>query len=132
MTYNVDESVGYFSILDTNDLVDDEPLGAKHTQSNDTSPFSPIGVAHKPAEGYYDGGEGNTNDLFVWAFDTKGTATSAGDGQMFAYQMPTSPDLDGTFSMEYFLLGNTNTFQASLAPEFTNFGRSMYWAVSRR
>jgi len=126
VNYNLEQSTGYFSVLDTSQAAPGAALAAAYTGSNQTNPFSPLGVYHNPSEGYYDGGEGNTNDMFVWAFDTAGDAQAVGVGQMFGFQMP----VDGS-SMEYMLLGGSRTFQASLPPVLTNQGRSMYWAVTK-
>jgi len=127
INHNVAESTGHFTVLDTEDLVDGQDLNYTYTQSNATNPFSPLGVYHNPAEGYYKGGELNTNDIFIWGFDTAGGATSAGTGGVFGFQLP----IDGT-PMQYNLLGEQpRNFQSTTRPEITNDGRSMYWALTR-
>lgn len=121
LTHNVDSSTGYFSVLDTTATGANGILNVSYTNVNETNPFSPLGVYHNPAEGYYDGGQGNRNDIFIWGFDTAGSATVVGTGQMFAYQRPTG----------YMTLGGVRDFQSPTAPVLTNAGRSMYWAVTR-
>jgi hypothetical protein len=95
-----------------------------------TNPFSPIGLYKRPSEGYYDGGEGNQNDMLVWAHDTVGGATTAGDGAMFGYQQPLGYAFDGV-GLAVLELGGLREWQASTAPVLTNFGRSMYWSNTR-
>jgi hypothetical protein len=115
--------------LDTFDAVSNGGLiPVMYEYVNGTNPFSPIGYYHNPTYGYYDGGENNTNDIFIWAFDTAKDATAVGTGQMFAFQMP----MDPAGNMNVALLGiEARTFQASTAPVLTKMGLSMYWAVTR-
>lgn len=127
LTHNVDGKVGYFSMLDTTQLSGDDALAPMYQNYNDTNPFSPIGIFHNPAEGYYDGGQDNTNDMLVWKFDTREGAIYVGQGQMFGFQMP----VDDNSPIGYFLLGGSQNFQASTPPQLTNYGRSMYWALTR-
>jgi hypothetical protein len=72
------ENAGDSSIdpnLDDLQLIDDLRL-----------PYGPIGVAHFPEEGRYPGGEGNNNDIFVWATsDNDGLGPS---GYTRAFQIP--------------------------------------------
>lgn len=92
-------------------------------------PFGAVGAYWSPSEGNYPGGELNTNDIFIWSFDTNLNLNNGtvGTGQVFVFQMPTNPMsannvtvLDGTFD-----------FQAKLPPVLTDNGLSMYWSVSR-
>lgn len=106
------------------------PLSPMFSATNETNPFSPIGIFHDPVEGYYDGGESNQNDMLIWAFDTAGGATVAGDGTMFGYQQPLGYAFDGV-GLEVLVLGGVRDWQASTAPVLTNSGRSMYWSNSR-
>jgi hypothetical protein len=131
------KTVGHFSILDVNRLVLDAtvpgtflPLEPIFFATNATNPFSPIGIFKNPSEGYYDGGELNQNDMLVWAFDTAGGATAAGDGSMFGYQQPVGYAFDGV-GLEVLELGGLRDWQASTAPVLTNSGRSLYWSNSR-
>jgi hypothetical protein len=75
------KTVGHFTILDTTNAA---------AGTHQTNPFSPVGVYHKPFEGYYDadGADMNKNDLVLWAFDTAGDAVDAGVGQLFVFQFP--------------------------------------------
>jgi hypothetical protein len=125
LTHNVNQSKGIFTVLNTQ-AVSNGQIPILYEYVNETSPFSPIGYYHNPAYGYYDGGEFNTNDLFIWGYDTALGSTQVGPGQMFAFQMPMDPS--GT--PEVALLGDRD-FQSSTAPVLTNSGLSMYWAVTR-
>jgi hypothetical protein len=123
-------NTGYFTILDANqNQGPDTPLEVwyQSTPTNSTNPFSPIGYFHNPSEGYYDGGQANTNDMFVWGYDTATDATTAGAGQMFGFQMPVS----GGMAAQEFELGGARAFQSGTAPILANSGRSMYWSVTR-
>jgi hypothetical protein len=93
-------------------------------------PFSPIGYFHNPPEGWYDGGEGNANDVFIFAWDTPRTADSItnGDGQMFVSQFPRTNE-EGCLSFEP--MGSTTDWHTTTAPVLTNQGRSMYWSVTK-
>jgi hypothetical protein len=131
------KTVGHFSILDVFRLEQDPstpgsflPLSPIFFATNETNPFGPIGIFKNPSEGYYDGGELNQNDMLVWAFDTAGDATAAGNGAMFGYQQPVGYAFDGV-GLEVLELGGLRDWQASTAPVLTNSGRSMYWSNSR-
>ena len=76
--------IGTFSMVlgETGDLLFSEISGTSALDPNIADvtlletwdlPYGPVGVEHNPVLGRYPGGEGNTNDLFVWS-------TSAGDG----------------------------------------------------
>jgi hypothetical protein len=63
-------------------------------------PYGPIGVTHFPEEGRIPGGEGNDNDIFVWATsDEEGLGPS---GYTRAFQIPRlfEPDFAGKFSID--------------------------------
>jgi hypothetical protein len=131
------KTIGHFSVLDVNGLEQDPsnpgaflPLSPIFFATNETNPFSPIGIFKNPSEGYYDGGELNQNDMLVWSFDTAGDATAAEDGNMFGYQQPVGYAFDGV-GLEVLMLGGLREWQASTAPVLTNSGRSLYWSNSR-
>jgi hypothetical protein len=126
LTHNIDQTTGIFSVLDVAGASTDGTLPVAYEYRNSSNPFSPLGVYHRPALGYYDGGENNTNDIFIWAFDTAKDSTMVGAGAMFGFQMPVGAA--GNYSVV--LMGDRD-FQASTAPVLTNFGVSMYWAVTR-
>jgi hypothetical protein len=117
---------GYFSVFDTTSTTSPIPPVYQFT-GNTTAPFAPLGGFLKPAEGYYDGGENNTNDFYAWSTSVPSNATSAGTGQMYAFQMP----MDSSSPMSAFALGGTRTYELSTSPVFTNHGRSMYFAATK-
>ena len=100
------------------------------SQQNTTNPFSPPGIYHNPVEGYYDGGEGNTNDIVMWSFQPKPEDTTVGVGATFAFQLPIAyPDENPS---SYILLGaEERNFQSIVKPVLTNQGRSVYFGTSR-
>lgn len=126
LTHNSDgETVGHFTILSGSSgqvFFNETDLGA---------PFAPLGIHYNPAEGYYDGGQNNRNDILVWSVQPKPSDTSVGPGATFAFQFPIgfSGNPDG---LSYTPLGTTvKDFQAIQKPIFTNEGRTMYWGNSR-
>ena len=143
LTHNVAGETGYLSILNVRLLNPGSPLtpafqGAFEDveEADGTTvvqkPFSPIGVFHNPAEGYYEGGQDNTNDMFLFCWDTPISATRVGDtdGRLFGVQFPTNYTGDGQ-GLSFFPLGGRMEFQSPNAPVLTNFGRSYYWSVTK-
>lgn len=129
LTHNANfETVGFFTILSTDDA------GAEfYSSSNQTTPFAPPGIFHKPYEGYYDydNGRNNSNDLIMWSMQPKPEDTTIGDGQLFAFQFPVSTT-SGNSTIGYFLMGEEpRSFQTITAPTITNQGLSSYWSTSR-
>lgn len=126
LTHNSAEgTVGHFTILDgaTGELY--------FAQVNEDAPFSPLAIFHNPAEGYYDGGQSNRNDILVWSVTPKPIDTSVGPGATFAFQFPTSFSGDPT-SLSYTALGDeVKDFQTIQKPLIVDDGRTMYWGTSR-
>ena len=121
LTHNTNNgTVGTFSILSASS--DGELF---YTERNETAPFSPPGIYHNPAEGFYDGGEGNTNDIVVWSFAITDSSNSV-SGAKFAFQFPIG--FDGTTTgVGYTLLDEALTaYRSNTAPVITNSGYSMY------
>lgn len=126
LTHNsIDGSVGHFSILDgeSGDLF--------FTQSFDSAPFAPLGIFLNPAEGYYDGGQNNRNDILVWSVQPKPNDTAVGPGVIFAFQLPIGFNGDKT-GLGYTRLGDdVKDFQAIQKPLLADEGRSLFWGTSR-
>ncbi|GKY93839.1 hypothetical protein MPSEU_000350800 [Mayamaea pseudoterrestris] len=125
MNSNLDDQ-GYFSVFDTNGDTSNPIEPVYQFTGNSTAPFAPLGGFLQPAEGYYDGGEANRNDIFAWGVSVPENATAAGMGQLYAFQMP----MDGS-AMKAFALGGEQAFQMSTAPVFGNKGRNLYLATTR-
>jgi hypothetical protein len=127
-THNVDGAKGYFSVYPfstptTSVLTFEHPI-------IDNEPFGAVGYYWSPVEGNFPGGELNTNDVFIWSFDTNLKLTndsSVGTSQVFGFQFPTNPlsTLNVTF------INGDRDYQAKTAPVITDDGLSMYWSVSR-
>lgn len=126
LTHNsIDETVGHLTVLDgaTGEIF--------FTQINDSAPFAPLGIFHGPAEGYYDGGENNRNDIIVWSVQPKPTDTSVGPGQTFAFQFPIGFS-GSSAGLAYTQLGTqVKDFQAIQKPTFADDGRTLYWGTTR-
>ena len=105
------------------------------TQRNQEAPFAPVGIHHQPAEGYYDGGEGNTNDILVWSVQPRPSDTVVGDGMTFAFQFPLEFVGNSNDGLTYTILSfqglEVRDFQTIQKPVFANEGRSLYWGTSR-
>lgn len=128
LTHNANfETIGFFTILSAVD-------GAEfYSASNQTTPFSPLGIFHQPYEGYYDydNGRGNTNDLLMWSMQPKPEDTTIGVGQLFAFQFPVATT-GANSTVGYFLMGEEpRSFQSITAPTITNQGLSAYFSTSR-
>jgi outer membrane protein assembly factor BamB len=125
LTHNsASQSVGHFSILDglTGDLF--------HSESSLWSPFAPLGIHHAPAEGYYDGGQENRNDILVWSFRPMPNETSVAAGAMFGFQFPIG--FSGQQEVGLFRLGGDDReFRAISRPVFANDGRSLYIGTTK-
>jgi hypothetical protein len=50
--------------------------------------FAPPGIHHGPAEGYYEGGENNRNDILVWSGQPRPDDAAVGSGMTSASQFP--------------------------------------------
>jgi hypothetical protein len=128
LTHNsADGTVGHFTILDgtSGEIF--------FSQLYESAPFAPLGIYYNPAEGYYDGGENNRNDILVWSVGPKPNETSVGPGATFAFQFPIDFASHGdTSDLTYAALGNdVKDFQAIQKPVLTNEGRTLYWGTSR-
>jgi hypothetical protein len=137
-------SFGHFSVLDTLGATMDTGLFPIYSEFNQTNPFTPPGIYHKPEEGYYDGGQGNTNDIVIWAHSPNPTDSTVGSGASFAFQFPMNyvdPNIavarqgeqdQPSMPLFWVILGdNMKDWQSTSAPILTNLGRSLYWSVSR-
>jgi hypothetical protein len=85
LTHNLDQTTGIFTVLRTN--VSNGQINVLYEYVNETGPFSPIGFYHNPAYEYYDGGELNTNDVFIWTFDNAKNSPRLNPRQVFAFQI---------------------------------------------
>ena len=120
--YNSNQGTsGHFTILEAfNGII-------FHTQTYQEAPFAPLGIYHSPAEGYYDGGEFNRQDILVWSVQPKPLDEEVGDGKTFAFQFPLVFDGITSDGLNYTELGTSaRDFQAIQKPIFANEGRSLY------
>jgi hypothetical protein len=125
-TYN-NGAQGFFSIFEIS-----QPSTPLFTYSHPTvvdEPFGAVGYYWSPIEGNYPEGQLNTNDVFIWSFDTNINLNNGtvGTGQVFAFQMPTNP----MTSLNVTLVEGSRPFQSKLPPILTDNGLSMYWSTSR-
>jgi hypothetical protein len=112
---------GYFTILAAD--LDGIAYFDDHTQPR---PFAPPGIYHNPAEGYYLGGAGNTNDLVIFASTGFYGEMGVDVGSLFAFQLPL---LDAEPAVT--LMNNASSWYSFSAPKITNSGYSMYMTSSR-
>jgi len=159
LTHNSNvNSVGHFSALDTLDASFLNPVFPLYSEFNKTNPFSPPGIHHNPAEGFYDGGQMNTNDIVVWAHAPNPLERRVGNGMTFVFQLPlgyAAPNQQASIARQadqddgvtdlteqnqsdmsrkifWIILGaNVKDWQSVSAPVLTNQGRSIYWSVTR-
>lgn len=125
LTHSEDQS-GTFTVLEAAD-------GNTFYQESDTDlPLSPPGIFHNPIKGNYRGGEGNRNDILVWA--NKPSKESVNDNAAsYAFQFPIGfTDSDNGDLGVVTLLNSTDLrWEATAPPLITDGGTSMYWGVSR-
>jgi hypothetical protein len=116
---------GTFTILDASN-------GVVFFQSADLQQLlSPPGIFFSPSQGNYEGGEGNTHDLVVYANrpslnDEEVTVGSA----TYAFQFPIG-FTGAKVGVNVKTLLNHSDFQTYTPPLITNQGNSMFWGVSR-
>jgi hypothetical protein len=157
VTSNLNQT-GYFSVLylddaeadpaDPNQLLPVAPMfryKSSHMQFNAPTPFSDVGFFHNPSEGWYESsnnvGLGNTNDIFVWMTDTNkkilGTTGDpvAGEAVLYFFQFPIDyqPGSNASSTIDVAISGGNTSrpYQSNTRPILTNFGRSMFWAMTR-
>ena len=125
------DTVGHFSIAGD---ADDGALlytaqSPTYEAGNDDA-FSPLGIAHNPTKGNYDGGEGNTNDLLLWGADS---SQGSGPRHTFAFQLP-SNFREGSRNTRMFEIIPMQEviWSTSTAPALSNDGRRLYFVSSSR
>ena len=131
VTHNTQAAGGQFSILDSDTA---KVLFTEvSTLENDRKVFyGPIGMVDSPAEGFYNGGEGNTNNMLVWGPLPPDDRSYLLDGSMRGFQLPTN-----------FRYGNTNELKrlktirlatvyltTTTAPTLSKTGREMFLSAS--
>jgi hypothetical protein len=121
-THNVGGAKGFFSVFDTQSATD---AVFSYDFPDVEAPFGAVGYFWDPLAGYYDGGENNGNDIFIWGLDSS-PSVNATVGQVFAFQPPV-----GSFPFNVTTVGGERDFVSPNPPIITNEGFSMYWSVSR-
>lgn len=125
VTHNaVGGTVGHFSVLDI--TADGASVLYKYTQANPFGPFA-FNRDNFPG-GNYGAGVGNINDLAIWGFKPKPSATSGEQGSAFAFQMPPPTSVAGP-SVTTIL--NTTSWRHTAAPLLAARGQQLYWFISR-
>lgn len=121
---NLGRNTGAFTILQSSN-------GGIFYNFTDDQPFSPPAIEHNPVTGNYVGGEGNTNDIVVFAntLYPSETGVSAGAG-FFAFQFPRTFAGSNT-GLSVVTLSEETDWKVVVPPTITDGGRSMYWGVSR-
>lgn len=123
LTHNL-LTIGHFSILAAA-----EKGAVFYSQLDPNQPYGPPGIYYNPLEGYYAGGQGNTNDIVMWAYRPKQNESSVGLGSTFAFQFPVG--FSGTaLNLAVSTLALV-TWQTITAPRLFNDGYSMMWGIAR-
>jgi hypothetical protein len=93
--------------------------------------LSPPGIFFFPSQGNFQGGEGNMNDLVVYANKPSLTNVEVPmDSATYAFQFPIG-FAGSKEGLKVTTLLNNSDFQTFTPPLITNQGNSMYWGVSR-
>ena len=118
-------TVGHFTIL-----MADQNGTALFSKFDPVQPYSPPGIARNPAQGYYDGGLANRNDLLVWAYRPLFNSSAVGNNTAtFGFQLPAGFPTAGGALASFTL--RTVVWQSVSPPKFANSGYNMYFTVSR-
>ena len=118
-------TVGHFTIL-----LADQNGTALFSKFDPVQPYSPPGIARNPAQGYYDGGLANRNDLLVWAYRPLFNSSAVGNNTAtFGFQLPAGFPTAGGALASFTL--RTVVWQSVSPPKFANSGYNMYFTVSR-
>jgi outer membrane protein assembly factor BamB len=122
-THNVGGAKGFFSVFDVQ-----SPFEAVFSYDfpDVEAPFGAVGYLWDPRAGYYDGGENNGNDIFIWGLDASPGAKQT-VGQVFAFQLP----VENADDFKVTTVGGERTFVSPNPPILTNEGFSMYWSAWR-
>jgi hypothetical protein len=83
---------------DAGDSLNDPDLADVPSLTSLRLPYAPLGVAHAPAFGRYPAGEGNGNDLFIWATSEGQGKSPAGYSRAFQLPRLFQPEFVGKFS----------------------------------
>ena len=100
--------------------------------------FSPVGIAHNPAYGNYDGGAGNTKDVIMWGSGVGiGQEADANVGETLLFQLPKgfNADLLSSSSMDVTSQFKTQVMESvpwttQIPPTFSKDGLAVYFLIS--
>lgn len=131
LTHNTQAGGGQFSILDS-DTAKVIFTEASIMDGDNKAFYGPIGMVDSPAEGFYNGGEGNTNNMLVWGPLPPDDRTYLLDGSMRGFQLPTNfrhgraNDLKNLKTIRLATVYLTTT----TAPTLSKSGREMFLSAS--
>jgi hypothetical protein len=124
---------GHFTIIDVSDgsilMTYQEPLLKL--------PVGPVGIARKPGldpffGAWFSEGENNANDVVVWANTMADLESDPGsNGNTFAFQWPNIFGVTVDIETVIILSSQNVGWKTDVEPTFSNFGRNMYFSVSR-
>lgn len=94
--------------------------------------FAPVGIAHKPEYGNYNGGQDNTNDVIMWG-SQKGFDADARQGETILFQLPedfdfTEMPVDISQFQPRFL--ESVSWTTSVRPTFSESGLDVYFTIT--
>jgi len=90
--------------------------------------FAPVGIAHNPSYGNYNGGQDNTNDVIMWGSGRGGNSGST-SGETMLFQLPAN-QFNGDLSKFKPRVMESVSWTTSTPPTFSSDGLDVYFAVS--
>ena len=122
---------GHFTLLDAQDggsVVYTQPSSA-YRGGNETGPYAPLELVHRPFSGNFGEGEGsaNRNDVAVWAQSNGGGMTL--NGMSLAFQFPPSNTGNSSAWSPYLL--KVNGWSTATRPTLSYDGQNLYFTASK-
>lgn len=124
---------GHFTIID----VSDASIYMSYQEPTLKLPVAPLGIARRPGVepffgGWFGAGENNPNDVVVWSNKMAALESDPGsNGNTFAFQWPSIFGVEVSADTVIVLSENPVGWKTAVEPSFSNFGRNMYFTVSR-
>ena len=122
---------GHFTLLDAQaggTIVYTQPSSA-YRGGNETGPYAPLELVHRPFSGNFGEGEGsaNRNDVAAWAQSSGGGMTL--NGMSLAFQFPSSNTGNSSAWSPYLL--KVNGWGTATRPSLSSDGQNLYFTASK-
>ena len=122
---------GHFTLLDAqaNGAVVYTQPSSVYRGGNETGPYAPLELVHRPFSGNFGEGEGNANrnDVAVWAQSNGGGTTL--NGMSLAFQFPSSNAANSSAWSPYLL--KVNGWSTATRPTLSSDGQNLYFTASK-